>query len=507
MEIFNALMAGFATAITPINLLWCLVGCALGTAVGVLPGIGPAVAVAMLLPITGKVDITASMIFFSGIYYGAMYGGSTTSILLNTPGETASMVTAMEGNKMAKSGRAGAALATAAIGSFVAGTIATVIVTLFAPFVAEFAVKLGPPEYFLLMLLAFTTVSAVLGKSTLRGMTALFVGLAAGCVGLDQISGQGRYTGGVPELLDGIEIVLVAVGLFAVAEVLHAVLYEGKVTEGQNKLSRVHMTKRDWKRSIPAWLRGTAIGTPFGCIPAGGTEIPTFLSYAMEKKLVKNPEDKAEFGTKGAIEGVAGPEAANNATVTAALIPLLTLGIPTSNTTAILLGAFQNYGIQPGPQLFTTSAALVWALIASLYIGNVMLLVLNLPMVGLWVKLLKIPKPQLYAGILIFATVGAYGMRQSAFDLFLLYAIGLLGVVMRRFDFPTAPVVVGMILGPLAEAQLRNAMSIGEGSAVVFFQRPMSITLVVIVVAVLVLPRLAKRMSERKLKRLAQLDA
>jgi putative tricarboxylic transport membrane protein len=507
MEIFNALMAGFATAITPINLLWCLVGCALGTAVGVLPGIGPAVAVAMLLPITGKVDITASMIFFSGIYYGAMYGGSTTSILLNTPGETASMVTAMEGNKMAKSGRAGAALATAAIGSFVAGTIATVIVTLFAPFVAEFAVKLGPPEYFLLMLLAFTTVSAVLGKSTLRGMTALFVGLAAGCVGLDQISGQGRYTGGVPELLDGIEIVLVAVGLFAVAEVLYAVLYEGKVTEGQNKLSRVHMTKRDWKRSIPAWLRGTAIGTPFGCIPAGGTEIPTFLSYAMEKKLVKNPEDKAEFGTKGAIEGVAGPEAANNATVTAALIPLLTLGIPTSNTTAILLGAFQNYGIQPGPQLFTTSAALVWALIASLYIGNVMLLVLNLPMVGLWVKLLKIPKPQLYAGILIFATVGAYGMRQSAFDLFLLYAIGLLGVVMRRFDFPTAPVVVGMILGPLAEAQLRNAMSIGEGSAAVFFQRPMSITLVVIVVAVLVLPRLAKRMSERKLQRLAQLDA
>ncbi|RYX95975.1 MAG: tripartite tricarboxylate transporter permease [Comamonadaceae bacterium] len=502
MEIFNALMAGFAAAITPANLLWCLVGCALGTAVGVLPGIGPAVAVAMLLPITAKVEVTASMIFFSGIYYGAMYGGSTTSILLNTPGETASMVTAMEGNKMAKSGRAGAALATAAIGSFVAGTIATVIVTLFAPFVAEFAVKLGPPEYFLLMLLAFTTVSAVLGKSTLRGMTALFVGLAAGCVGLDQISGQGRYTGGIPEMLDGIEIVLVAVGLFAVAEVLYAALYEGRVVEAQNKLSRVHMSKRDWKRSIPAWLRGTAIGTPFGCIPAGGTEIPTFLSYAMEKKLVKNPEDRAEFGTTGAIEGVAGPEAANNATVTAALIPLLTLGIPTSNTTAILLGAFQNYGIQPGPQLFTTSAALVWALIASLYIGNVMLLVLNLPMVGLWVKLLKIPKPQLYAGILIFATVGAYGMRQSSFDLFLLYAIGLLGVVMRRFDFPTAPVVVGMILGPLAEAQLRNAMSIGEGSAAVFFQRPMSITLIVIIAAVLILPRVAKRLAARKVARL-----
>jgi len=503
MDIFNALLSGFAAAITPINLLWCLIGCALGTAVGVLPGIGPAVAVAMLLPITGKVDITASMIFFSGIYYGAMYGGSTTSILLNTPGETASMVTAMEGNKMAKSGRAGAALATAAIGSFVAGTIATVVVTLFAPFVADYAVRLAAPEYFLLMLLAFTTVSAVLGKSTLRGMTALFAGLAIGCVGLDQISGQGRYTGDMPELLDGIEIVLVAVGLFAVAEVLYAVLYEGRVVEGQNKLTRVHMTKRDWKRSIPAWLRGAAIGTPFGCIPAGGTEIPTFLSYATEKKMAKDADAKQEFGTTGAIEGVAGPEAANNATVTAALIPLLTLGIPTSNTTAIMLGAFQNYGIQPGPQLFTTSAALVWALIASLYIGNLMLLVLNLPMVGLWVKLLKIPKPQLYAGILIFATVGAYGMRQNTFDLFLLYAIGLLGVVMRRFDFPTAPVVVGMILGPLAEANLRNAISMGQGSPVVFFQRPESIVIVIVIVAVLVLPRVAKRMSEKKLARLA----
>ncbi len=487
MDIFQQLLQGFATAATPINLLWCFVGCALGTAVGVLPGIGPAVAVAMLLPITVKVEATASMIFFAGIYYGAMYGGSTTSILLNTPGETATMVTAMEGNKMAKSGRAGAALATAAIGSFVAGTIATVLVTLFAPVVAEFAVKLGPPEYFMLMVLAFTTVSAVLGKSTVRGLTALFVGLAAGLVGMDQITGQARYTGGTPELLDGVEIVLVAVGLFAVAEAMYAVLYEGRVDASQNRLTRVHMTAKDWRRSWPAWLRGTAIGAPFGCIPAGGTEIPTFLSYATEKKLAK---DSTDFGAQGAIEGVAGPEAANNASVTAAMIPLLTLGIPTSNTTAVLLGAFQNYGIQPGPQLFTTSSVLVWALIASLYIGNVMLLVLNLPLVGLWVKLLKIPRPYLYAGILIFATVGVYGMRQSAFDLFLLYGIGVLGVVMRRFDFPTAPVIVGMILGPLAEAQMRNAMSIGEGSAMVFVQRPMSLALLVVVIAVLVLPRL-----------------
>ncbi len=496
MDIWQQLLGGFATAGTPINLLWSLVGCALGTAVGVLPGIGPATAVAMLLPITAKVEATASMIFFAGIYYGAMYGGSTTSILLNTPGETASMVTAMEGNKMAKSGRAGAALATAAIGSFVAGTVATVFVTLFAPLVANYAVKLGPPEYFCLMLLALTTVSAVLGQSTLRGLTSLFIGLAAGLVGMDQITGQVRYTGGVPELLDGVEIVLVAVGLFAVAEALHAVLFEGRVEESRNRLGRVGMSALDWRRSIPAWLRGTAIGAPFGCIPAGGTEIPTFLSYATEKKLATG-EALAEFGTTGAIEGVAGPEAANNATVTTALIPLLTLGIPVSNTTAVLLGAFQNYGIQPGPQLFSSSAALVWALIASLYIGNVMLLVLNLPLVGLWVKLLKVPRPQLYAGILIFATVGAYGMRQSAFDLVLLYAIGVLGLVMRRFSFPTAPVVVGMILGPLAEAQMRNALSIGEGSWLVFVQRPMSLAILLVIAAVLLLPRLLKNRAAR----------
>ncbi|MBP7607383.1 MAG: tripartite tricarboxylate transporter permease [Giesbergeria sp.] len=497
MELFDALMGGFATAATPINLLWALFGCALGTAVGVLPGIGPAVAVAMLLPITTRVEVTASMIFFAGIYYGAMYGGSTTSILLNTPGETASMVTAMEGNRMAKSGRAGAALATSAIGSFVAGTLATVVVTLFAPRVAEFAVRLGPPEYFMLMVLAFTTVSAVLGQSALRGMAALFIGLAAGCIGMDQISGAARYTGGKMELLDGIDIVLVAVGLFAVAEVLYAALFEGRVDETRNTMGRVHMTRRDWKRSVPAWLRGTAIGTPFGCIPAGGTEIPTFLSYAVERKFAKGT-DQAEFGAEGAIEGVAGPEAANNATVTAAMIPLLTLGIPTSNTTAVLLGAFQNYGINPGPQLFTSSASLVWALIASLYIGNLMLLVLNLPLVGLWVKLLKIPKPQLYAGILIFATVGAYGMRQSTFDLFLLYGIGLLGVVMRRFDFPTAPVVVGMILGPLAEAQMRNAVAIGEGSWSIFVTRPMSLSLVLLVLAVLLLPRVLRQVARRQ---------
>jgi len=496
-DLWQQLLGGFATAATPINLLWAFLGCVIGTGIGVLPGLGPAVTVAMLLPITSQVEPTASMIFFAGIYYGAMYGGSTTSILLNTPGETGTMVTALEGFKMAKHGRAGAALATAAIGSFVAGTIATVLVTLFAPVVADFAVTLGPPEYFLLMLLAFTTVSAVLGKSTLRGMTSLFIGLALGLVGLDQITGQVRYTGGVPEFMDGIETVLVAVGLFAVGETLYLALYEGRNTQDLNKLSSVHMTRAEWKRSWPAWLRGTAIGFPFGTIPAGGSEIPTFLSYATERKLSPH---KQEFGTTGAIEGVAGPEAANNAAVTATLVPLLTLGIPTSVTAAILLSALQNYGIQAGPQLFmfTTSSTLVWALIASLYIGNVMLLVLNLPLVGLWVKLLKIPRPQLYAGILIFATVGVYGMRQSAFDLFLMLGLGLMGVVMRRFDFPTAPVVVGMILGPLAEAQGRNALSIGSGHWSVFIERPLSVGLLAVLAAVLVLPRVWRWVAARR---------
>ncbi|RQP23908.1 tripartite tricarboxylate transporter permease [Piscinibacter terrae] len=494
MDIWTQLLHGFATAATPINLLWAFVGCMVGTAVGVLPGIGPALTVAMLLPMTSQVEPTASMIMFAGIYYGAMYGGSTTSILLNTPGETASMVTALEGNLMAKHGRAGAALATSAIGSFFAGTIATVLLTLFAPWLAEVALRFGPPEYFALMVLAFITVSAVLGSSVLRGMTSLLLGLAIGLIGIDEISGTARYTLGIPELVDRIEVTLMAVGLFAVGEALYFGLFEGRVAETTNKMTSLYMTRQDWKRSWPAWLRGTLLGFPFGTVPAGGTEIPTFLSYATEKKLSKHKE---EFGTVGAIEGVAGPEAANNATAAGVLVPLLTLGIPTSTTAAILLSAFQNYGITTGPQLFQTSSALVWALIASLYIGNVMLLILNLPLVGLWVKLLKIPRHWLYAGILVFATVGVYGMRQSAFDLYLLYGIGLMGVLMRRFDFPTAPVIVGMILGPMAEAQFRNAMSIGEGKLSVFIERPLSASVLLLCVLVIALPVVLRRRAAK----------
>ena len=481
-----ALGGGFAAALSPINLLWALAGCLVGTAIGVLPGVGPALTLAMLLPLTAKVEPASALILFAGIYYGAMFGGSTTSILMNTPGESSTMVTALEGNAMARSGRAGPALATAAIGSFLAGTLATVALSLVAPAAARFALRFGPAEYFMLMVLAFTTVSAVLGASALRGFISLLIGLALGLVGIDATSGQTRYTLGIPELYDGIDVVVVAVGLFAVAETLHGALHLQPAGE-VGRAGSVVMSRADWRRSLPAWLRGTAIGFPFGLIPAGGAEIPTFLSYATEKRLSANKAEFSSEGGPGAIEGVAGPEAANNAAVTATLAPLLTLGIPVSSTTAILLAAFQNYQLQPGPTLLQTSGTLVWTLIASLYIGNVMLLVLNLPLVGLWVRVLRIPAPLLQGGILVFATLGAWSLRQSWFDLLLLL-IGLLGLAMRRFGFPAAPVIVGMILGPMAEKQLRNALSISQGDWSVFLTRPLCLALVVLVVAVLLLP-------------------
>ena len=488
----TSLAGGFASALTPLNLIWALAGCFIGTAIGVLPGIGPALTVAMLLPLTAKVEPASALILFSGIYYGAMFGGSTTSILMNTPGESATMVTAMEGNTMAKNGRAGPALATAAIGSFVAGTIATILLSFVAPAAAEFALRFGPAEYFMIMVLAFTTVSAVLGSSALRGMTSLFIGLGIGLIGIEATSGSTRYSLGLQELYDGLDIVVVAVGLFAVGEALYNVLYlqpEGTV----NKMSQAKMSASDWKRSLPAWIRGTAIGFPFGLIPAGGAEIPTFLSYATEKKLSKNPEEFSTNNGPGAIEGVAGPEAANNAAVTAALAPLLTLGIPVSSTTAILLAAFQNYNLQPGPTLMQTSGPLVWTLIASLYIGNVMLLVLNLPLVGIWIRILRIPTPLLYGGIMIFSTLGAYSIRQSWFDLLTLFLVGLMGLLMRRFDFPTAPVIVGMILGPMAEKQLRNALSIAQGDWTVFVTRPICLIIFISILCVLILPKLLSK--------------
>ncbi|HUQ61867.1 tripartite tricarboxylate transporter permease [Lentzea sp.] len=496
MDSITALLEGFATAAQPEYLLYALLGVTLGTAVGVLPGIGPAMTVALLLPLTYTLEPTAALIIFAGIYYGGMYGGSTTSILLNTPGESSSIVTALEGNKMARAGRGAAALATAAIGSFVAGTIATILLTLLAPTIADLAVQLGPADYVALMVVAFTTVAALLGSSPVRGLASLGLGLFIGLIGTDTLSGQQRFTLGVSTLADGIDVVVVAVGVFAVGEALYVA---SRLRHGPVEVIPVGgkwMTRDFWARSWKPWLRGTFIGFPIGTVPAGGADVSTFLSYAAEKKLSKRPE---EFG-KGAIEGVAGPEAANNAAAAGVLVPLLTLGLPTTATAAVIVAAFQSYGIQPGPLLFTNNSAMVWALIASLYIGNVMLLVLNLPLVKIWVKVLQIPRPYLYAGILLFAALGTYAVNFVVDDLIVLLAIGVVGFFMRRHGYPVAPLVVGLILGPMAEEQVRRTLQISEGSLSALVTSPfaaVAYTVLVVILATAVVLRLRRKKAER----------
>jgi putative tricarboxylic transport membrane protein len=487
MDTFAALGQGLAVATEPTNLLFALVGVTLGTAVGVLPGIGPALTVALLLPVTFKLDPAGSLIMFAGIYYGGMYGGSTTSILLNTPGESASIVTALEGNKMARAGRGGPALATAAIGSFVAGTIATIALALVAPWVVRFALLMGPAEYFALMVLAFATVSAAFGDSTLRGITALLLGLTLGLVGIDLQSGQARLTFGVLDLFDGIEVTTVAVALFAIGETLSVACAGSRAAEKIEPVrGSLWMTLEDWRRSWKAWLRGTLVGFPIGAMPAGGADIASFLSYVTERRLTRRPE---EFGN-GAIEGVAGPEAANNASAAGTLVPLLTLGLPTTATAAIMLAGFQQYGLQPGPLLFVNRPDLVWGLIASLFIANTMLLVLNLPLIGLWVRVLSIPRYWLYGGILVFATLGTLGANPSLVELGMLLVFGLMGYGLRRFGYPLAPVVVGLILGPLAEQQLRRALSISQGDPTILVGSPVAIVLLSIAALALFGPML-----------------
>ncbi|MBK8085155.1 MAG: tripartite tricarboxylate transporter permease [Devosia sp.] len=485
MNTFELLWQGLGVAIMPMNLLFALVGVTLGTAVGVLPGIGPALTVALLLPVTYKLDPAGSLIMFAGIYYGGMYGGSTTSILLNTPGESASVVTALEGNKMARAGRGGPALATAAIGSFVAGLVATIGLAFIAPWVVKLALAFGPREYFALMVLAFVTVSAAFGESTLRGLISLFLGLALGLVGIDLQTGQARLSFGVPDLLDGIEVTTLAVAMFAIGETLHIAAKGNRAPDRvEPVLGSIWMTASDWARSWKSWLRGTAIGFPIGAMPAGGADVASFLSYAAEKRFSRHPD---EFG-KGAIEGVAGPEAANNASAAGTLVPLLTLGLPTTATAAIMLAGFQQYGLQPGPLLFANNPQLVWGLIASLLIANFMLLVLNLPLIGLWVRLLTIPKPWLYAGILLFATLGTIGANPSVFELGVLLVFGLVGFGLRLFHFPIAPVVVGLILGPMAEQQLRRALAISQGDPLTLIASPISGALLALALIALVVP-------------------
>lgn len=493
MSSFNSLMDGFASALTLSNLGFGLLGTFLGTLVGVLPGIGPALAIALLLPITYTVSPASALIMFAAIYYGAMYGGSTTSILLNTPGESGSVITALEGNKMARRGRAGAALATAAIGSFIAGSIATLILAFTAPSIADLAIKVGAAEYVALMLVAFGTVSSLLGASQIRGFISLAVGLVLGLVGADLQSGLSRLTFGNQSAVEGIETVPVIVSIFALGEALYiASRFKDSGWEIIPMKGKALMSREDLKRSWKPWIRGTFLGFPLGVIPAGGSEVPTFLSYSLEKKLSKHKE---EFG-HGAIEGVAGPEAANNANAAGALVPLLALGLPTSATAAVILVAFQTYQIQPGPTLFLTNGALIWTLIASLFIGNTLLLILNLPLVRLWVQLLRIPRPYLFAGIVTFALLGAYALNASTFDVQVAIVIGILGFLFRRFGIPITPLILGLILGPNLELQFRRALQISAGDYGTLWASPLSKILYLLLFLALFTPIITRVMRK-----------
>jgi putative tricarboxylic transport membrane protein len=493
---FSSFLAGFANSLTITNLGFALLGTILGTLVGVLPGIGPALAISLLLPVALAVDPTAALIMFGAIYYGAMYGGSTTSILLNAPGESGSVMTTIEGNKMARNGRASAALATAAIGSFVAGAIATGIVAVASPTIAWIGIRMTPADFFALMVLAFGTVGAVLGQSMRRGLIALTFGLSIGLIGLDLQTGSSRLTFGIPEAYDGIETVVLVVSLFALGEALYVSLYGKLGGTVRNKFSGMAwMTRSDFKRSFMPWLRGTAIGFPTGVIPAGGSELPTFLSYSLEKRLARKKHN--EFGN-GAIEGVAGPEAANNANAAGAMVPLLALGLPTSATAAVMLVAFQQFDIRPGPLLFTDQPVLVWTLIASLFIGNLLLLVINLPLVGLWAKLLEIPAPYLYGGIVTFAMVGAYVLNNSSFDLWAAVIIGIIGLLFRKFGYPVTPLILGVILGPMAEQEFRRALQSAAGDWSVLVSTPFTVSIYVILGLVLIAPKILKLVRSKQ---------
>jgi putative tricarboxylic transport membrane protein len=504
MDTLMLLMAGLGTAMQPENIMFALLGVMLGTAVGVMPGIGPALTVALLLPVSLSFGATGSMIMFAGIYYGGMYGGAISSILLNTPGETASIMTALEGNRMAKDGRGGKALAAAAIGSFFGGTFGTLGIALIAPFMVMVALSFGTAEYFALMVLSFLTVSAAFGGSMTRGITSLFIGLTIGLVGTDKLTGQVRLAFGIPEMSDSISIAIVAVGLFAVGETIYlASQYVNHKEKAQPVKGSVWLNLGDLRRCLPPFLRGTGFGFLFGPLPTGGAEIPTFLSYSTERRLAMG-EARREFDEGlGAIEGVAGPESANNASAAGTLIPLLTLGLPTSATAAMMLAGFQQYGIQPGPLLFTNNAELVWGLVASLFIANLMLVVLNVPFIGVWVKLLTIPRPWLYAGILTFATLGIVGAQGSVFALVLLLAFGLVGFVMRRFGYPLAPALVGAILGPLAEEQLRRGLMINRGDWTFLVTSNIALLIYGIALFAILGPRIWEMVRNRRLREMA----
>ncbi len=495
MEILSNLALGFGVALSPFNLLMCLIGVLLGTLIGVLPGVGPVATIAMLLPITFNLSPIAALIMLAGIYYGAQYGGSTTAILVNIPGESSSVVTCLDGYQMARQGRAGPALATAALASFFAGCVSTLIVALFAPPLAEVALKFGPSEYFSLMVLGLVAAVVLAHGSLIKAIGMVILGLMLGLVGTDVNSGVLRFAFGVSELADGIGFVTVAMGMFGLAEIIANLEHKGTREVFTKKVTNLWPTREDFKRIWAPILRGTFLGSALGILPGGGALLASFGAYTLEKKVSRYSH---EFG-KGAIEGVAAPEAANNAGAQTSFIPLLTLGIPSNAVMALMIGAMMIQGIAPGPQVMTERPQLFWGMIASMWLGNLMLVVLNLPLIGMWIKLLTVPYRMLYPSILVFMAIGVFSLSNNPFDVFLMALFGLLGYVCVKLECEPAPLILGFILGPLMEENLRRAMLLSRGDPLVFFQKPISATFLIVSIILLVviaLPNLRKKREE-----------
>jgi putative tricarboxylic transport membrane protein len=490
LDIFNNLLLGFQVATSWESLFACFIGVLIGTLIGVLPGIGPTTGVAILIPVTYGMSASTAMITMAGVYYGAMYGGSTTSILLNVPGESASVMTTLDGYQMARNGRAGAALGMAALSSFIAGTFATVMLTLIAPPLADYAVSFGSAEYFALTFLGLTMVTSLGGDNPTKGLISGILGLSIACIGMDAFTGIPRFTFGSINLLNGVGFIGVAVGLFAVSEVLVNLEEPMSQIFTEVKLTMWSMfpTVQDWKDSFGSLWRGSIIGFFIGVLPGAGATIASFMSYAVEKKLSKHPE---KFGT-GVIEGVAAPEGANNAAAGGAMVPLLTLGIPGSGTTAILMGALMIHGLKPGPMLFTNNPDVVWGLIASMYIGNVMLVILNMPLIGIWVRLLKVPYSVLMPLIITISAVGVLATENNTFDMWIMFVFGFIGYFMRKMDYPAAPMVLALVLGHMVEMSMRQSLSLSHGSISIFFARPISLSLMLLALLSLFAPLLQK---------------
>ncbi len=495
MELFEHLMLGFSVAFTPENLLYALFGCILGTLVGVLPGLGPVPTIAMLLPITYVLPPIAGLIMLAGIYYGTQYGGSTTAILVNLPGETAAVVTTLDGHQMAKNGRAGAALAIAAIGSFFAGCVATMMIAAFAPPLAEIAFKFGPAEYFSLMVLGLIGAVVLASGSIPKAVGMILIGLLLGMVGTDVNSGVARYDFGIPELQDGIDFGIVAMGVFGLAEIMANLEQRENRVDITGKVGSLYPNRQEIREAAPAMVRGTALGCVLGLLPGGGATLSSFSSYTIEKKVSRNPE---RFG-KGHPAGLAGPESANNAGAQASFIPLLTLGIPGNAVMALMVGAMTIHNIQPGPQVMTSHPELFWGLVASMWIGNLMLIVLNLPLIGLWVKLLKVPYRILFPAILVFCTIGVYSLNYNVFDIFVMAIFGLVGYVWAKLKCEGAPLLLGLVLGPLMEENFRRALLLSRGEFSTFIERPLSASLLgaaAVLVVLVALPSIRKKREE-----------